>query len=313
MQYPSDGGPVPSAGTIRRLHDALLAWWDRGHRDLPWRRTRDPYAILVSEIMLQQTQVSRVVPKYLAFLERFPSLRALAQAPVAEVIRHWSGLGYNRRAVNLHRLARVVVDQHDGRLPRRAADLRALPGIGPYTARAVAAIAFNEAVAPVDTNVRRVLTRVVDGIDSDPSPRAVQELADALAAQDRPSDWSQALMELGALVCLPVPQCLRCPLHDLCAAAGSSSAIRERRAAYRTAPASPAGRYEGSSRFYRGRIVDVLRAEPAGTSLPVDEIGARLRLDYSAEDRAWLEALLAGLVRDRLVDREGDRVSLPAG
>jgi A/G-specific adenine glycosylase len=302
--------PLPSADAAR-VRALLLTWWDAGHRDLPWRRTRDPYAILVSEVMLQQTQVMRVVPKYLAFMNQFPTLADLAGATTADVIRAWSGLGYNRRAVNLHRLARVVMDEHDGQLPSTARQLRMLPGVGEYTARAVASIAFGEPVAAVDTNVRRVLTRVFDGPNSSRSPSGVQLLADGALAADRAGDWNQALMELGARVCLPVPDCSACPLRDPCVTAPTSAQIREQRAAYRVSTARPAQRYEHSTRFYRGRIVEMLRAEPGGGSLTVEQIGRRLRLDYAEPDRAWLERLLDGLARDHLVSFVYDRVSLP--
>lgn len=294
---------------IAEVQQRLLAHWDAGHRDLPWRKTADPYKILVSEIMLQQTQVSRVTPKYLQFIERFPTPAALAAAAPSDVIRQWTGLGYNRRAVNLHRLARAVMEEHGGKLPETAAGLAALPGIGPYTARAVAAIAFGEAVAPVDTNVRRVLTRVVDGPESERTPRQVQELADAMVATARPGDWCQALMELGALVCLPDPRCGACPLREVCATAPRAGVIRERRAAYRAA-GGRGERYEHSVRFYRGRIVEMLRAHD-GAGLTVDEVGARLRLDYTGDDRPWLDGLVDGLVRDHLVARDGESVSLP--
>jgi len=297
---------------VDRARARLLAWWDAGHRDLPWRRARDPYAVLVSEIMLQQTQVSRVVPKFEAFMVSFPTIAALAAASVAEVIRAWSGLGYNRRAVNLHRLACHVVEEHGGELPRSAEALRRLPGIGAYTARAGAAIAFGEGAAPVDTNVRRVLTRFGDGPEADRSPAGVQGLADAMLAHDRPGDWSQALMELGARVCLPLPDCPACPLREECATAPVARVIRERRAAYRAGGAGRAERFEHSNRFYRGRIVEMLRVADGG-QLSIDECGGRLRLDYTAADRPWLVELLAGLARDRLVSFEGEAVSLPHG
>jgi A/G-specific adenine glycosylase len=254
----------------------------------------------------------RVVPKYLAFMEQFPTLTALAGATVADVIRAWSGLGYNRRAVNLHRLARLVVEEHDGQLPSTARGLRPLPGIGEYTARAVASIAFDESVAAVDTNVRRVLTRVYDGSDSKRSPSGVQSLADHALAVDRPGDWNQALMELGARVCLPVPDCPSCPLRGACVTEPKAARIHEERAAYRgTAASQPAQRYEHSTRFYRGRIVEMLRAEPQGGPLTVEQIGKRLRLDYAEPDRGWLEDLLDGLARDRLVSFIDGQVSLP--
>jgi A/G-specific adenine glycosylase len=262
--------------------------------------------------MLQQTQVNRVVPKFLHFVARFPDLRTLAAAAPADVIQAWAGLGYNRRAVNLHRLARVVVAEHGGALPADVDALRALPGIGGYTARAIASIAWNEPVAAVDTNVRRVLTRLVDGPAADHSAAQTQALADALLAQERPGDWNQALMELGALICLPVPRCRECPLRQACRSAGAAAAIRERRAAYRTAPVKPPARFERSRRFYRGRIVALLRTAEHG-GLPLDEVGAGLRLDYTAADRPWLEDLVADLAQDGLVTWDGAMVALPAG
>ena len=297
---------------VSRVQEGLLAWWDTGHRDLPWRRTRDPYAVLVSEIMLQQTQVSRVVPKFNAFMASFPTLAALAEASVADVIRAWSGLGYNRRAVNLHRLARHVVEELGGELPRSVEALARLPGIGAYTARAVAAIAFGEEEAPVDTNVRRVLTRVVDGPESGRSPAAVQALADAMLARARPGDWNQALMDLGARVCLPAPDCPACPLRGHCATAPVARMVRERRTAYRAGRVGRSERFEHSTRFYRGRIVEMLRAAEGG-ELAIDECGRRLRLDYTTADRPWLNGLLEGLARDRLVRVDGAAVSLPRG
>lgn len=298
--------PAPGTDAHRdAVRAALLAWWDAGHRDLPWRRTHDPYAILVSELMLQQTGVERVVPKWSAFMERFPTLAALAAASPADVIRMWQGLGYNRRAVNLHRLAGVVVNESDGRMPATVPELQALPGVGPYTARAVASIAFGQPAAAVDTNVRRVLTRVVEGAESARSPTGVQELADLMLAAERPGDWNQALMELGATVCTAAaPRCPVCPLRHLCAAAPHIRAVRERGERYR-APRqkAPQGAWTGSSRFYRGRVVDMLRA---GEGLSPAQIGARLRLDFSDDDLSWLRGLLAGLARDGLIVWDGD-------
>lgn len=302
--------PSPAPGTAEHagaVQSALLAWWEAGHRDLPWRRTADPYAILISEAMLQQTQVERVTPKYLAFMARFPSFAALAAAAPAEVIRAWAGLGYNRRAVSLHRLARDVVERHGGRLPETVDELLRLPGIGPYTARAVAAIAFGRPVAAVDTNVRRVLTRIVDGDESDRTPAQVQSLADAALAPERPGDWNQALMELGALVCIAAtPRCGACPVERWCAAAPRIRAVRERGGRYR-APrrAGLQARYEHSDRFYRGRIVDALRADAPPAGLTPADLGRRLRLDFGGEDLPWLCRLLTGLARDELVEWGG--------
>jgi A/G-specific adenine glycosylase len=209
----------------------LLQWYEREARDLPWRRTRDPWAILVSEVMLQQTQAARVVPYWQRFLARFPDPAACAAAPAAEVLRAWSGLGYNRRALALHRAAAIVTA--DG----WPDDLAELPGVGAYTAAAVAAFAFGASVLAVDVNVRRVLSRSGLEIDA-PAPRL-----------------NQALMELGATVCTArAPRCDACPLAEGCDGPGAPAPRR---------PARP--RFEDTDRFVRGRVVAALAA---GAPLP---------------------------------------------
>ncbi|MEZ4522025.1 MAG: A/G-specific adenine glycosylase [Thermomicrobiales bacterium] len=201
---------------------ALLGWYRENARDLPWRRTRDPYRIMVSEIMLQQTQVDRVIPKYEAFLERFPTLEALADAPASEVIRAWAGLGYNRRALNLQRAARTVVEEFGGEMPRTVEELRSLPGIGPYTAGAIACFAFEQDVGFLDTNIRRVLHRVVLGPEIPQltvKPREMAQLATISVPSGEGYAWNQALIELGALVCRArVAECNVCPLASWCVA-----------------------------------------------------------------------------------------------
>ena len=203
----------------------LLAWFGEHMRDLPWRRTHDPYAILVSEVMLQQTQVARVVPRYLAFVELWPSVESLAAASQADVIREWQGLGYNRRALNLHRAARQIAE--DG----WPDDLTELPGVGRYTADAVARFALDRPVLPVDTNVRRVLDRT----GGEYGPAA-----------------AQALMDLGATVCLArIPRCERCPLAELCPSRGM-----------RYEPLRRQSRFEGSFRQRRARTLTLVAERP---------------------------------------------------
>ena len=213
---------IAAAGEIRT---ALLGWYDLQARDLPWRRTRDAYAIWVSEVMLQQTQVSVVLPYWTAFLQRFPDAEALARASLDEVLAAWRGLGYYARARNLHRAAQAVVERHHGRLPDDVEALRALPGFGRYTVGAVASIAFGRAVPLVDGNVARVLARLfgVEGARGDAArEKHLWALAGALVEGERPGDWNQALMELGATVCRPEqPTCLLCPLRSRCVALGS--------------------------------------------------------------------------------------------
>jgi A/G-specific adenine glycosylase len=216
---------------------ALLAWFAEHGRDLPWRRTRDPYAILVSEIMLQQTQVARVLERYPAWLERWPTPAALAAAPAADVLRAWSGLGYNRRALNLQNAARRVVEL--GEFPREIAELERLPGIGPYTARAIACFAFGAQVTALDTNVRRVLERALGTTDVVPPPGLAWE-------------WNQALFDLGAQVCLArIPRCDRCPLAGACPSRGQTFAPLRRQS-----------RFEGSRRQRRAALVRALSAGP---------------------------------------------------
>jgi A/G-specific adenine glycosylase len=213
-------------GEIQDFRARLLAWFKESARDLPWRRTTDPYAIWVSEIMLQQTRVVAVLEHYAQFLSRFPTLIALALAKEDEVLALWSGLGYYRRARMLHRAAQFVAEEYQGALPRNAAELRKLPGVGDYTSAAIASIAFGEAVAVVDGNVERVITRVAGLLHSKGKPvqattAKVRRVADRLLDPNHPSDFNQAMMELGATVCLPRnPMCLHCPVQQLCKTQG---------------------------------------------------------------------------------------------
>ena len=205
---------------------ALLGWYEQHRRDLPWRETRDPYAIWLSEIMLQQTRVAAVIEHYRIFLERFPNVQALAAASEEAVLAAWSGLGYYRRARMMHRCARQITAQHGGCFPHDSESLRALPGIGRYTAAAIGSIAFAEAVAVVDGNVERVLQRFT-GINL--STPQVWQHAQALLAETRPGDFNQAMMELGATVCLPrEPRCLSCPVRKWCATQGTTQGEHRR-------------------------------------------------------------------------------------
>jgi A/G-specific adenine glycosylase len=229
------------AEKIARVRRRLLEWYERSRRDLPWRRNRDPYAIWVSEIMLQQTRVAVVVERYQAFMARFPTLVSLALAPEQEVLAAWSGLGYYRRARMLHKAAQFVAGHHQGNLPHTAAELRLLPGIGAYTAAAVASIAHGERVAVVDGNVERVICRM-EGWKAGSRAgggsqlrRKIEALAAELVCPQRPGDSNQALMELGATLCTPRnPQCMLCPVADDCKTQGE----------HQTAPRQPMLRRE---------------------------------------------------------------------
>lgn len=207
----------PAEGpALRALQEALLAWYEKAKRPLPWRGEKDPYRILLSEMLLQQTRVEQAIPYYRRFLERFPTLEALREAPLEEVLRVWAGAGYYRRAEHLHRLAQRVEA-----LPPSYEALKELPGLGPYTAAAVASMAFGERVAAVDGNVRRVLARLL-ALES-PTPKALQAQAQALLPQEAdPGVWNQALMELGATLCRPrKPLCPACPLGPFCRGQGA--------------------------------------------------------------------------------------------
>lgn len=276
---------------------AHLLRWHRAHAPVRgWETERDPYVILVREVMSQQTQIARVVEALPRFLERFPDLRALAAATPAQVIEAWRGLGYNRRALALHRAARTCLERHDGTLPGDVAGLRALPGIGPYTAAAVAVFAHGARVPVVDTNVRRVIGRAVLG---DPDARTADVeagVASLLHGARDPRRLTQALIDLGALRCgARSPTCDDCPLRTVCVAYRSG----------RVHPARPKGqgRFEGSMRQLRGAVIDALREQPAGMTR------AHLRRRLGEPALATLE----GLERDGLLERDGARVRLPAG
>jgi A/G-specific adenine glycosylase len=211
-----------NSAELQQFRESLLTWFRQYQRKLPWRENRDPYRIWISEIMLQQTRVAAVIPYYEKFLQRFPNIEALATAPQEEVLRLWSGLGYYSRARNLQRAAQQIVAKHGGKFPRTCEDVLALSGIGEYTASAILSIAFDDTHAVLDGNVARVLARLeaVRGDLREPNRwRALQASADRLLAQKSAGDWNQAMMELGATVCMPrSPQCLLCPVAQFCEA-----------------------------------------------------------------------------------------------
>ncbi len=214
-------GPVPTRD-LPAIRRSLLAWYDRHGRDMPWRRTRDPYPVWLSEVMLQQTRVATARPYYDAFLRRFPTLAALARARPADVLAAWAGLGYYRRARHLHEAARAVVREHGGRVPGDATAFGALPGVGRYTTAAVLSICFDRPLAVLDGNVARVLSRLDAAPAAIRDPRGARWLwarAQSLVPMRRPGDWNQAMMELGATVCTPrSPRCAVCPLRRHCRA-----------------------------------------------------------------------------------------------
>jgi len=313
-QSPKNPGTSPpiaqvEGAQISALQTGLLDWYAANRRDLPWRQTRDPYRILLAEMMLQQTQVPRVLPRWHAWLERFPTLEALAAAPTADVLREWSGLGYNSRAVRLQAVARHVVAEYAGIMPRDVPTLLALPGIGEYTARAIACFAHEQDVPVLDTNVKRVLHRVLLGPDV-PKPlvndRQLWALAERTVPIGRGYDWNQGLMDFGSIICTArKPACLVCPLRPICRAAPTiGTALAEQQGARRRAGRSDAPAavpFTSTARFFRGQILRALGAQPANAGLTLDALGARIKPDYAAAERPWLHGLVAALHRDGLV------------
>lgn len=285
------------------LRDAILAWYAGGTRSLAFRGTTDPYAILVSEVMAQQTQAARAGEAWARFMGRFPTVEILAVATPADVLRAWHGLGYNRRALDLWRTAGRIVGQFGGLVPRDLAALQSLPGVGPYTARAVAALAFGLPVGAVDTNVRRVLGRIVAGEVGVLAPGALQRVADAVVPPDRPGEWTHALMDIGATLCHPRrPDCGPCPASLWCRYANASEPRNDAEpgneaetgndAIVRAAP------FRTTSRWLRGRIVDRLRQAPNGEWVVLaDTIGGH--------DRAAIEVATRSMANEGMLELDG--------
>jgi A/G-specific adenine glycosylase len=282
-------------GVPTGVADAVLAWGEPRLRDLPWRRTRDPWSILVSEVMLQQTQVLRVIPRYLAFLERFPTPSTCAAAPLGDVLREWQGLGYPRRARNLHTTATAVVER--GSFPETLDELLALPGVGPYTARALLAFAFEADAAVVDTNIARVYARVTG---RPLRARELQRIADDVAPPGESWAWNQTIMELGAVLCRPSsPRCQECPVAGVCAWRGSGAVDP---AIGSAGVSAKQARFDGSDRQARGTLLRALGDRPVRP----DEVATVVARQPEAAER-----VLAGLVADRLVVERDGLLRLP--
>jgi A/G-specific adenine glycosylase len=283
---------LTDAFALARLRSSLLAWYASDHRDFPWRHTSDPYAVLVSEVMLQQTQAARIAERFPAFMRRFPTAGALASATEAEVLSAWSGLGYNRRALALRRAAAEVAAHG---WPHGVAGLQGLPGVGPYTARAVASLAFGEPVGVVDTNVRRWLVRRF-GLAADRPARDLQDLANDLAEAGDGADaarWTHATMEFGAAICRSrAPRCDECPIADGCPSRGLATLV----------PVPRQATFAGSDRAHRGTV---LRALTAARHASIAASAARRLVPPEAYDR-----IVAGLERDGLLHRSGARLLL---
>lgn len=279
------------------FRNRLISWYEAEHREFPWRETDDPYAILVSEVMSHQTQLDRVVEAWKDFIQRWPTVEALAGDSQSAVVTFWSehALGYNNRASYLHEAANQVVDEYDGTVPADPDELLSLMGVGPYTANAVASFAFNNGDAVVDTNVERVLYRVFKQIRQADDP-PYEQIASALLPVERSRTWNNAIMELGGVACKKTPRCdeANCPWRQWCHAYQTGDF---------TAPDVPTQpSFEGSRRQFRGRIVRTLGEHG---ELALDTLGHRIRVDYSPEGthgRDWLYEIVTDLADDGLVN-----------
>lgn len=281
---------LPTEAELARLHQDVPAWFASAARDLPWRRGVSPWAVMVSELMLQQTPVVRVLPVYEAWMHRWPTPGDLAAEPSGEAVRAWGRLGYPRRALRLHAAAQAIVERHGGEVPRDRDDLLALPGVGDYTAAAITSFAFGGRAVVMDTNIRRVFARVVSGVEfpAIAVTAAERAVATALVPDDDPHVWAAATMELGALVCTArAPRCDICPVMTSC---------RWRSAGYpaHDGPARRGQAWNGTDRQCRGRLMAVLRE----TAAPVSKVS----LDLVWPDAQQRERCLDGLVADGLVE-----------
>jgi A/G-specific adenine glycosylase len=329
---------------LPKIHQKLFDWWQQEGRILPWRQRseavltdelahgvretafqsyfaghllRDPYRVVVAELMLQQTQVDRVFPKYQAWMKNWPTLANLAQASMAEVLIFWQGLGYNRRARFLWLLAKEITEKRSGRWPETEEELLQLPGIGKYTARAVLSFAMGRQVGVVDTNVKRILQRVVDGIPTAQprSEKAFFQLADEMLPANQADPWNQALMDFGALICTAkAPKCPICPLKNDCKANQEAIALGyPNYAAYlkkitETQRQNPDQlnrpkklRFEDTDRYFRGRIMDELRL----THLPPADLRQKMEEQYGLSDQARFQKLLQNLENEGLISKTG--------
>jgi A/G-specific adenine glycosylase len=281
----------------------LTSWAVEVRRDLPWRRTRDPWQILVSEVMLQQTQVARVIPKWQAFVERFPTAVSCAAAEQGDVVRLWEGLGYHRRAVMLHKCAVVVEREHAGAVPSSLPELLRLPGIGPYTARAVRVFAYEYDDAVLDTNVGRVLARALVGQRC--TVAEAQSLADSLVALGDGWAWNQGMLDLGAIVCTKKrPNCLTCPVASECAWRLDDPDGVDDPAAGSAGVSVAQSRFQGSDRQGRGRMLDALRRHPDG--VVIGELG--IASGWDDDDR--IGRTLQSLIDDELAVATGGTIRL---
>ncbi len=295
---------TPDRRMVLKIQRSIFRWYRRHKRHLTWRSTTDPYKTLLSEIMLQQTQAARVTRKFPIFLRRFPTIRSLAQATRADVVRAWQGMGYNNRAVRLHEAARVIVEIYGGQIPDNISLLSELPGIGPYTAHAVTCFAFRRDVAVVDINIRRVLSRIftkVSTYDHKGKAADIHLLATRILPRDAYT-WNQALMDLGATICRARrPLCNHCPVNDSCKSSHlgsiSNTGIRPRTKREPSHAGLP-------NRLWRGRIVQNLRLLDDHKVVTIMKLGKSIKNNFRREEMRWLKGILRSLSEDGIVTTE---------
>ncbi len=283
---------------IPKIQKIILDWYKQSGRQLPWRQTTDSYKILVSEMMLQQTQVDRVIPKYYAFLEKFPSVISLAKAPTADILKLWSGLGYNRRALYLQKCAQTIVEKYNGRFPENKEALLQLPGLGNYTAAAVLSFANNKDVVVIDVNIERIFKRLFYG-----KVESADAIAQHLLPKGESRDWHNALMDIGALFCTAThPRCSLCPVKELCASADNKERIE---ATWKKKNVVP---FKESDRIVRGTILKMLTKQ---NHLDIDDVYRKLvEQDIKREEKKFEEILLQ-LNKDGLIKRKDNIIALP--
>lgn len=291
---------------VPEIISSLLFWYKRKQRDLLWRKTRNPYRILVSEVMLQQTQVDRVIPKYKAFLRQFPNIKALANAKASDVIKAWKGLGYNRRALMLQRTAQMIRTEHGGRFPRDLETLKTLPGVGDYTARAILSFAYEQPIMMMDTNHRRFYQRVFFGMHNKTDKQLLaraDELLENKQLHKSTYDWNQALMDFGSQICTTrVPKCQECPLKQWCRAYPKILTHTPNPVAPKTKTARIP--FRQTDRYFRGRIIDNLRVDHR-ISL------TKLEKSFPELPKERFQKIVRQLKTDGLIVQHGRSILLP--
>ncbi len=295
---------------MKTFSERLLHWYSTSKRDLPWRKNPTPYHVLVSEIMLQQTQVPRVIEKFQEFITLFPTIQDLARASKADIIKAWSGLGYNRRALLLHAFAQEVVEKYNGIIPDSSETLRTLPGIGPYTAGALASFAYNQPEPAIDVNVRRIFMRFFQGKDQGlpmgkKEEQGLYQQIKSMIPGGKSAEFHNALMDFGSLVCTrDTPSCKQCPLQKSCCFFPLYSTQKEKVLFVMEKRAEPGVVEQGKfipNRIFRGRIVEFVRKNEM-KELSLTTLGNAIKEDYTKKDEPWLRELCEKLKRDKLVD-----------